>query len=80
MPYKCEVRQQAAQPTLSIRTRTRVQDLQQALGTGYGATAQYLGGLQEKTISKPVRFQGGKLRPVSTPIPTANLSQPTMHF
>ena len=53
MSYECGVREQAAQPTLSIRTRTRVQDLPQVLGTGYGAIAQYLGELQEEPAGPP---------------------------
>lgn len=53
MIYKCELREQATQPALSIRTRTRVQDLPQVLGTGYGAIAQYLGELQEEPVGPP---------------------------
>jgi effector-binding domain-containing protein len=45
MTYKCEVKEQDAQLTLSIRTKTSVQDLPQVLGKSYGAIAQYLGEL-----------------------------------
>lgn len=45
MKYKCEVKEQEAQLTLSIRTKTSVQDLPQSLGKSYGAIAQYLGEL-----------------------------------
>jgi hypothetical protein len=40
MSYKCEVKEQPTQLTLSIRTRTSVQDLAQVLGKAYGAIAQ----------------------------------------
>ncbi|MFC2008161.1 GyrI-like domain-containing protein [Chloroflexota bacterium] len=53
MPYKCEVREQATQPTLSIRTRTRAQNLPQVLGEGYGTIAQYLGELREEPAGSP---------------------------
>ena len=53
MPYKCEVEEQAAQPTLSIRTRTSVQDIPQVLGKAYGAIAQYLGELGEQPAGPP---------------------------
>ena len=53
MSYKCEVREQAFQLAMSIRTRTRVQDLPQVLGKGYGAIAQYLGELQEEPAGPP---------------------------
>jgi len=53
MSYKCEVKEQAAQPTLSIRTRTSVQDIPQVLGKAYGAIAQYLGELGEQPAGPP---------------------------
>ncbi len=43
MSYVCDVKEQAAQPTLAVRTRVSVQELPQALGQTYGAIAQYLG-------------------------------------
>ena len=42
MSYTCEIREQAAQPVLSIRTRTPVQELPQAFGRAYGEIALYL--------------------------------------
>lgn len=53
MTYKCEVKEQVAQPALSIRTRTPVQDLPQVLGKGYGAITQFLGELQEQPAGPP---------------------------
>jgi len=45
MISECEIIEQPAQPTLSIRTRAAVQELPQVLGNGYGAIMQYLGEL-----------------------------------
>jgi effector-binding domain-containing protein len=53
MSYKCEVKEQSAQPALSIRTRTAVQDLAQVLGEAYSAMAQYLGELGEQPAGPP---------------------------
>ena len=53
MSYNCEVKEQSAQPTLSIRTRTSVQNLPQVFGKAYGAIAQYLGGLGEQPAGPP---------------------------
>jgi effector-binding domain-containing protein len=53
MSYKCEIKQQPAQPALIIRTRTPVQDLSQVLGKAYGAIAQYLGELREQPAGPP---------------------------
>jgi effector-binding domain-containing protein len=53
MSYKCEVKEQPTQLTLSIRTRTSVQDLAQVLGKAYGAIAQYLGELGEQPVGPP---------------------------
>lgn len=53
MAYKCEVKEQPTQPTLSIRTRTSVQELPQVLGQAYGAIAQYLDGLGEHPAGPP---------------------------
>jgi effector-binding domain-containing protein len=53
MPYQCELKEQSAQKTLSIRTRTAVQDLPQVFGEGYGQIAQYLGQLGEQPIGPP---------------------------
>ncbi len=40
MSYPCEIKEQPAQPTVSIRTRTSVQALPQVLGQAYGEIAQ----------------------------------------
>jgi effector-binding domain-containing protein len=53
MSYQFEVKEQPTQKTLSIRTRTAVQDLPQVFGEGYGAIAQYLGELGEQPIGPP---------------------------
>jgi effector-binding domain-containing protein len=53
MPYECEVMMQTAQPTLSVRTRTTVQDLPHVLGSAYRAIAQYLGELGEQPVGPP---------------------------
>jgi effector-binding domain-containing protein len=53
MSYNCEVKEQLTQATLSIRTRTPVQDLAQILGKAYGAIAQYLGELGEQPAGPP---------------------------
>jgi effector-binding domain-containing protein len=50
---KCEVKEQPAQFTLSIRTRTAVQNLPQVFGAGYGAIAQYLGERGEQPAGPP---------------------------
>ena len=53
MSYACELKEQAAQPTLAIRTRTSVQDLPRRLGESFGAIAQYLGELGEHPTGAP---------------------------
>ena len=53
MSHKCEVKEQPTQPTLSIRTRTSVQDLAQVLGKAYDAIAQYLAELGEQPVGPP---------------------------
>ncbi len=45
MAFQIELKQQAAQPVLSIRSRTTMQDLQAFLGKSFGDVAQYLGEL-----------------------------------
>ncbi len=45
MDYVCEISQQAAQPTLSIRVRSSVQNLPAEMGRCFGAIAGYLGSL-----------------------------------
>ncbi len=53
MTYRCEIREQAAQPTLAIRTRTSVQDLPQLIGRCYGAIGAYLGLLGQCPAGAP---------------------------
>lgn len=53
MGYKCEVKEKKAQPILSVRTKSAVQDLPQVLGKYYGAIAQYLGELGENPAGPP---------------------------
>lgn len=53
MSYNCELTQQPAQPTLSIRTRTSVGELPQVLRKAYGDIAQYLGELGEQPAGPP---------------------------
>lgn len=53
MSHQCEVVEQPTQPTLSIRTRTPIQNMQQELGQAYGAIAQYLGELGEQPAGPP---------------------------
>ena len=42
MDFQCEIKEQSPQPTLSIRTRTPVDNLPQLLGESYGKIAAYL--------------------------------------
>ena len=53
MSYECEVKEQSAQDTLSIRLTTTVQDLPQVLGNSYDAIAGYLGELGEEPAGPP---------------------------
>ena len=53
MSYQCQVKEQAVQPTLAIRTRAPVQELPSALGDEYCAIAQYLGELGEQPAGPP---------------------------
>jgi effector-binding domain-containing protein len=53
MSYNCTVTDRWAQPALSIRTRTPVQDLPQVVGKAYAAIGQYLGELGESPVGAP---------------------------
>ena len=53
MECSCEMKEQAPQPTLTIRTRTVVQDLPQVMGESYGAIAQFLAGVGEHPAGPP---------------------------
>ena len=43
MNYKCEIKKQSAQPVMSIRTRTTVQNLPTVLGKAFGDVAMAIG-------------------------------------
>jgi effector-binding domain-containing protein len=53
MSYSCELKEQAAQPTLTVRATTPVQGLPQVLGQAYGAIAQCLGQMGEQPAGPP---------------------------
>ncbi len=53
MTYKCELVDQTAHPTLSIRTTTSIKELPQELGKAYGAIGQYMGELGEQPAGAP---------------------------
>ena len=53
MTYQCEIKDQPAQPTLSVRTRAAIGQLPQLLGQTYGAIMQYLGELGEYPVGMP---------------------------
>ncbi|MBI5300911.1 MAG: GyrI-like domain-containing protein [Chloroflexi bacterium] len=53
MTYQCELKEQSAQPALSIRTHAAVQDLPQVLGKAYSAIMQYLGEVGEQPAGMP---------------------------
>jgi effector-binding domain-containing protein len=48
MDFKCEIKEQAAQPALSIRARTPINGLPELLGQSYGKIAEYLAELGEQ--------------------------------
>ncbi len=53
MSYQCELVNRSTQPTLTIRTRTAVQNLPQVLGPAYGAILQYAGQLGVQPCGAP---------------------------
>jgi hypothetical protein len=53
MDYRCEIKTQAAQPVLTIRTRTPVGAMPEVPGQAYGTIAQYLAGLGEQMAGMP---------------------------
>ncbi len=53
MTYKCEIKETPEQPALSIRTRTGVQGLPQAIGEGFGKIFDYLGRIGEQCAGAP---------------------------
>lgn len=53
MSFTCEVKEQAAQPALAIRTRSAVEHLPEVLGQAYGRIFTYLGELGEGPAGAP---------------------------
>jgi effector-binding domain-containing protein len=53
MPYTCEIKDQPAQAALSIRARTRVQDLPRTLGESYAKIGQFLEQIGEGPAGPP---------------------------
>lgn len=53
MDFKCELIQQPAQPVLSIRTRTSMENLKQTIGSSYGKIMQYLLEIGENPSDAP---------------------------
>jgi effector-binding domain-containing protein len=53
MAFQIELKQQAAQPVLSVRSRTTMQDLPGFLGKSFGAVAAYLGELGQAPAGAP---------------------------
>ena len=53
MSYKCEITEQSAQATLSIRTTTTMQDLAQVVGNSYCAIAGYLEEIGVEPVGPP---------------------------
>ncbi len=53
MTYQVELTERPAQPTLSVRTQTPVQNLPQVLGQYYGTIAQYLGQMGQQPAGAP---------------------------
>lgn len=53
MNYTCEITEMPAQPVLSIRAHTRVEELPAFLGQAYGMVMQYLAELGEAPAGAP---------------------------
>ncbi len=53
MSHNCELKEQSAQPALTVRTHATVQDLPQLFGKTYGEIMQYLGELGEQPAGMP---------------------------
>ncbi len=53
MSYKCDLKEQPAQPVLSIRRRAKVEELPQIMGQVFGAVGQYLGELGQAPAGEP---------------------------
>lgn len=53
MNFQCEIKEQSAQPTLSVRVRTPIDGLPQLLGESYGKIGAYLAELGEGPAGAP---------------------------
>jgi effector-binding domain-containing protein len=53
MTYTCELVDQPAQPSLSIRTTTSIKELPNELGRAYGAIGQYMGEIGAQPAGAP---------------------------
>ncbi len=53
MSHACMLEEQGAQPALTIRTKTSLEGLPQAVGQAYMAIARYLGELREQRAGAP---------------------------
>ena len=53
MDYKFELSEQPAQATLSIRTRTKMENLPQVIGQAYHAIFEYLNEIKESPVGAP---------------------------
>ena len=58
MDFQCEIKEQAEQPTLSIRTRTPIEGLPQLLSESYGKIAGYLAELGEEPSGRGLLQHG----------------------
>ena len=53
MGYNCEINERKRQPTLSVNTKTSVQELPQVMGKVFGEIAQYLAELGDCPVGPP---------------------------
>ncbi len=86
MSYQCEVKEQTTQLTLSVRTRSAVQNLPQTLGQAYKALWEYLRELGETAVGPPfVAYYNMDMQdldievavPVSKKLPAKNEIKPS---
>ena len=53
MSYKCEIKEQPTQPTLTIRKKTSIKDISQVLGKAFGEIIIHIMGLGEQPSGPP---------------------------
>ncbi|MFX1451627.1 MAG: GyrI-like domain-containing protein, partial [Promethearchaeota archaeon] len=53
MSYKCEVKEKATQPTLTIRKKTSVQNISQVLGKAFGEIIMHIMGSGQQPSGPP---------------------------